>query len=191
MKMDDDEPVAVVPAPVVGHTKRNILIGAGVGAAVVGLGAAVWLRREVPTLAVAPAEGFWELRWDTPGGTKLAMEAFRGKPLLLNFWATWCAPCIEELPLINDFYRKNSPKGWQVVGLALDKLAPVQSFMRAHPIDFPVGMAGLAGGELGRSLGNLGGSLPFSVVIGASGTVLARKIGRLSVEDLAVWAQLK
>jgi thiol-disulfide isomerase/thioredoxin len=190
MKMDDDEPVAV-PEPVVGHARRNVLIGAGVSAAVVGLGAALWLRREEPAMAVPPVEGFWELRWDTPGGTKLAMETFRGKPLLLNFWATWCAPCIEELPLINDFYRQNGPKGWQVVGLALDKLAPVQSFMRAHPIDFPVGMAGLAGGELGRSLGNLGGSLPFSVVIGASGTVLTRKIGRLSVEDLAVWAQLK
>ena len=99
MKMDDDEPVAV-PEPVVGHARRNVLIGAGVSAAVVGLGAALWQRREEPAMAVPPVEGFWELRWDTPGGTKLAMETFRGKPLLLNFWATWCAPCIEELPLI-------------------------------------------------------------------------------------------
>ncbi len=191
MKMDDEEPIAPATPPAVRQSRRDILIGAGVGVAAMGLGMAVWLRKEAPEPVLAPVDGFWELRWDTPDGGKLAMEAFRGKPLLLNFWATWCAPCIEELPLINDFYRQNHPKGWQVVGLALDKLAPVQSFMRAHPIDFPIGMAGLAGGEMGRSLGNLGGSLPFSVVIGSAGGVLARKMGKLSADDLSTWAQLK
>jgi thiol-disulfide isomerase/thioredoxin len=110
---------------------------------------------------------------------------------LLNFWATWCAPCVEEFPLINSFYNQNRANGWQVIGLALDKVAPVQSFLRAYPVDFPIGMAGLAGGELSRSLGNLGGSLPFTVVVGASGEILARKMGRLTAEDLAQWAQLK
>jgi thiol-disulfide isomerase/thioredoxin len=119
------------------------------------------------------------------------MESFRGRPLLLNFWATWCPPCVEELPLINAFYRENKANGWQVLGLAVDNLAPVQSFLKKMPLDFPVGMAGLAGAELGRSLGNLTGGLPFSVVLGSDGQTLHRKLGRLNAADLAVWVRLK
>ena len=120
-----------------------------------------------------------------------ALADYKGQWVLLNFWATWCAPCVEELPLINDFYRQNNGKGWQVLGLAVDKLVPVQSFLRKMPLDFPVGMAGLAGAELGRGLGNVAGGLPFSVVIGANGAVLYRKMGRLHPSDLAEVLSLK
>jgi thiol-disulfide isomerase/thioredoxin len=111
--------------------------------------------------------------------------------LLVNFWATWCPPCIEELPLINAFYRENNANGWQVLALAIDRLAPVQSFLAQHPLDFPVAMAGMSGTELVRSLGNLSGGLPFSVAVGGDGSVLQRKLGRLSSDDLAVWRSLK
>jgi thiol-disulfide isomerase/thioredoxin len=131
------------------------------------------------------------MQWDTPQSDKLSMQSLRGRPLLLNFWATWCAPCVEELPLLNDFHRQNKGNGWQVLGLAVDKLAPVQSFLRKMPLDFPVGMAGLAGVELGRGLGNVAGGLPFSVVFGANGAVLYRKLGRLHPADLAEVLSLK
>jgi thiol-disulfide isomerase/thioredoxin len=166
---------------------RRLLLGAtAASAALLGAGTAWWRSREpdgVP--AVEPVQGFWSLQWDTPEGSKLSMQSLRGRPLLLNFWATWCAPCVEELPLINDFYRQNKANGWQVLGLAVDKLAPVQGFLKKMPLDFPVGMAGLSGAELGRGLGNAAGGLPFSVVLGAQGAVLYRKMGRLHAEDLA------
>jgi thiol-disulfide isomerase/thioredoxin len=119
------------------------------------------------------------------------MESFRGKPLLINFWATWCPPCVEELPLINDFYRQNKSNGWQVLGLAVDKLPPVQSFLQKMPLEFPVGMAGMTGAELGRGLGNLAGGLPFSVVFNGAGMVVQRKLGRLTPSDLSAWLRLK
>lgn len=131
------------------------------------------------------------MQWDTPQGGTVAMRAFQGRPLLVNFWATWCAPCIDELPLINDFYRQNRENGWQVLGLAIDKLAPVQAFLQKMPLDFPVGMAGLSGAELGRGLGNLAGGLPFSVALGSDGLVAQRKLGRLNTQDLAGWLRLK
>ncbi len=119
------------------------------------------------------------------------MRKFHGKPLLLNFWATWCPPCVDELPMINAFYRQNHRNGMQVLALAVDKPASVQSFLQRMPLDFPIGIAALAGSELARNLGNLGGGLPFSIFLGSDGVVAQRKIGRLLQTDLDSWAQVK
>ena len=175
--------------------RRALLVGAGTAAALAGLGVAWWRHAALQDTAVPagtpPPSGFWQAEWTTPQGASLAMTRFAGKPLLLNFWATWCPPCVEELPIINDFYLKNQANGWQVLGLAVDKLQPVQAFLKKAPLDFPVGMAGLAGTELTRSLGNLAGALPFSVVLGAGGSILHRKMGRVTPEELVLWAGLK
>ncbi len=175
--------------------RRALMVAVGGAAAVAGLGLA-WWRQATPLSASTPTgtpppEGFWQAEWPTPQGATLPMKSLLGKPLLLNFWATWCPPCVEELPLINDFYLKNKAQGWQVLGLAVDKLQPVQAFLQKSPLDFPVGMAGLAGTELTRSMGNLAGALPFSVVLSADGSVLHRKMGRVTPQELAMWAGLK
>lgn len=145
--------------------------------------------------AGAPGEdavgAFWKSSFDTPEGAPLAMSGFRGKPLLVNFWATWCPPCIEELPLLNSFYQANRSNGWQLLGLAVDQPSAVRKWLQAKPLSFPVGMAGFGGTELSKSLGNLSGGLPFSVVLGSSGQLLHRKTGKVTVEELALWAQLK
>lgn len=172
--------------------RRSVLLGAACTAALAGVGVGWWTARDggVPT-GREPIEGFWSLRWETPEGRSLSMQSFRERPLLLNFWATWCPPCVEELPLINAFFRQNKGNHWQVLGLAVDKLEPVQAFLKKTPLDFPVGLAGLPGADLGRSLGNLTGGLPFSVVIGSDGAIKQRKLGRLRADDLDVWARLK
>uniref|UniRef100_UPI0035B22D43 TlpA disulfide reductase family protein n=1 Tax=Hylemonella sp. TaxID=2066020 RepID=UPI0035B22D43 len=133
----------------------------------------------------------WGLEFDTPAGTRLALQNLRGRPLLINFWATWCPPCVEELPLLDAFYRENESKGWQVVGIAVDKLAPVQSFLARQPLAFPVVLAGMEGLNLSKNLGNQAGGLPFSVLLGTDGTILHRKIGKLSEQDLQLWRELK
>ena len=119
------------------------------------------------------------------------MSSFRGKPLLVNFWATWCPPCIEELPLLDSFYQANKSNGWQLLGLAVDQPSAVRKWLQAKPLSFPVGMAGFGGTEVSKSFGNLSGGLPFSVVLGASGQLLHRKSGKVTPEELALWAQLR
>jgi thiol-disulfide isomerase/thioredoxin len=174
---------------------RRTLLGAAAAAAVAGVGVGWWRTPPASDAGgvsgAGPVNGFWALEWPTPQGHTLAMQRFQGRPLLVNFWATWCPPCVEELPLINDFYRANKSKGWQVLGLAVDQVQPVQAFLKKMPLEFPVGMAGATGMELTRSLGNLTGGLPFSVVIGSDGNVSHRKLGQLRAEDLAQWAGLK
>jgi len=190
--IESDGAAATTTAP-----NRRLLLGAtATGAALLGIGTAWWLNPAPGELAsvatvAEPVDGLWSMQWNTPEGAKLPMQSFRGRPLLLNFWATWCAPCVEELPLINDFYRQNKPSGWQVLGLAIDKPAAVLGFLKKIPLDFPVGMAGLAGADLGRGLGNVTGGLPFTVVLGAEGAVLYRKMGLLKAEDLTKVLGLK
>ena len=176
--------------------RRSVLYG-GVAAAagLVGVGAASWLsppgpRHGPPTPVIAKeaeSEPFWGLSFDTPDGKKLAMSSFRGKLLLVNFWASWCPPCVEELPLLYAFFQDNKSKNLEILGLAVDQPSAVRKWLAAKPLDFLVGMAGLEGTELSKSLGNQAGSLPFSAVFAPSGALLHRKTGKVSAEDLAAW----
>lgn len=173
-----------------GAIQRRWVLGAVAGTAAlsgVGLG---WWKSAANDGTALPAN-FWQLKFDTPAGQSLAMASLRGQTLLLNFWATWCPPCIEELPLIDGFFQENSKKGWQVLGLAVDQLVAVNGFLAKAPVKFPIALAGMPGVALSQSLGNLSGGLPFTVVLGKSGSVLHRKMGRVTPDDLRAWAQLK
>ena len=164
-------------------TRRWLLAGAGAAAAAVGAGIA--LRRLEPEATESPR--FWTLSYPTPDGGAIRMADLRGKPLLLNFWATWCPPCVDEMPLLDRFYTENKANGWQVLGLAVDQLDPVKRFLGKLPVQFPIGLAGLAGTEIARELGNAAGGLPFSVLFDAEGKARERKLGRLSPDELAAW----
>jgi len=176
--------------------QRRWLVAASVASAGLAAASAFWWRSRAttenfqapPSPELAP---FWATAWTDPQGTALNVQQFQGKPLLINFWATWCPPCVEELPLINAFFQQNMSNGWQVLGLAVDRVDMVQKFLRQNPIDFPVAMAGLGGTELGRALGNLSGGLPFTVVVNSSGAIAQRKLGRVTPENLQQWAGLK
>ena len=159
-------------------------------AALAGAGLAWWRYAPAPSTPGVEAQ-LWELEFDTPSGNRLALRSLRGRPLLINFWATWCPPCVEELPLLDAFYQENRSKGWQVLGIAVDKLAPVQAFLGRQPLAFPVALAGMDGLTLSKNLGNQVGGLPFTVLLGAGGTILNRKIGKLSEHDLALWRDLR
>ncbi|MBX3586471.1 MAG: TlpA family protein disulfide reductase [Ramlibacter sp.] len=169
--------------------RRYLMGGVALAAGLAGAGVA-WWRFQPHAVAPGAGEALWQLSFDAPTGPPLAMQSLQGRPLLINFWATWCPPCVEELPLLDRFYRANSAKGWQVLGLAIDQPTAVRSFLQKTPVSFPVGLAGLTGTDLGRSLGNLTGALPFTVVLDARGQVAQRKMGKVSPEDLQQWLQI-
>jgi thiol-disulfide isomerase/thioredoxin len=170
--------------------RRDLLVaGVAVTAAAAGAGLA-WWRHAPRETGSTVLESFWASSFDTPQGPALAMAGLRGKLLLINFWATWCPPCVAELPLLDAFFRQHADKNWQVLGLAIDQPSAVRAFLARTPVNFPVGLAGLEGTELGKSLGNSSGGLPFSVVVSPAGEVLHRRMGRLSESDLAAWSKL-
>lgn len=133
--------------------------------------------------------GFWDVHLDTPEGQPFNWAALQGKPLLLNFWATWCPPCVKEMPEIDRFHREFSPAGWQVVGLAVDGPTPVKEFLAKVKVGFGVALAGFGGTELAQTMGNTAGGLPFTVLIDAQGRIRHRKMGATHFDELAAWAR--
>jgi thiol-disulfide isomerase/thioredoxin len=169
--------------------KRQLLMGGVATAAGMAGAGLAWWRFQPHAVADGAMDSLWAQTWTAPDGTDVAMSRFRGQPLLVNFWATWCPPCVEELPMLNTFYREQRAKGWQVLGLAIDQPSSVRQFLQRLPLDFPIALAGLDGTELSRQLGNTNGGLPFTVVFNAKGDVTHRKIGQVKPEDLQAWAQ--
>ena len=140
-----------------------------------------------PTTDPALAD-FWQREYETPTGTRLATRTLQGKPLVLNFWATWCGPCVKEMPELDRFAREMAPQGWQVLGVAIDKAEAVRTFLKTTPVGFPIAIAGLDGLGLVQALGNPNGGLPFTLVLDGQGQVLQRKMGATHFEELQTLA---
>jgi thiol-disulfide isomerase/thioredoxin len=169
--------------------QRRTLITAAAAAAAATAGVGVYLLQRRAEPANAASAELWALDFETPGPSRLAMTSLRGKPLVLNFWATWCPPCVREMPALDRFYRDHRAKGWQVLGLAADNAEAVRKFLADTPVVFPIALAGFAGIELSQRLGNPSGGLPFTVVYSAAGKVLHRHVGETQYEQLAAWAK--
>ncbi|MGE5452700.1 MAG: TlpA family protein disulfide reductase [Acidobacteriota bacterium] len=131
---------------------------------------------------------FWSQTFDTPDGKALKLSDHKGHPILLNFWASWCPPCVKEMPDIDRFHRDMKAQGWRVIGLAVDGPTPVREFLIKVPVGFDIGLAGFGGTELSQALGNTAGGLPFTVLIDAQGRVVHRKVGGTTYADLKTWA---
>jgi len=169
--------------------KRQMLMAStAVAAGLTGAGWAWWRMTPQPE-QTAEADAFWQLHFDRPDGNALATNEFKGRALLVNFWATWCPPCVDELPLLESIWRENGSKNLQILGLAVDQPSSVRRFLSQNPLTFPIGLAGLTGTELAKSLGNSVAALPFSVLFNAKGHVIAQKMGKLDPDDLADWLQ--
>lgn len=174
--------------------RRRLLSGTVAATAIVGAGWGWWHSQRANPASDTPdgAPNFWEQTFDTPTeGHALALRSFQHRPLLVNFWATWCPPCVAEMPLLNHFFRQQQANGWQVLGIAVDKPAAVRQFLARQPVDFPVALAPLEGSNLARALGNLGGGLPFTVLLDANGQVRQRKIGQVTPQLLQGWTALR
>ena len=193
MNMSDEpqnggEPARLSSVELPQHRRHWLITATASVATAAGL-AVAWRHKESGLGGTDPiAKAFLQQSFNTPDGAELSFSTLRGAPLLVNFWAPWCAPCVEELPMLDTFYQAQRHRGWQLVGLAVDQAAAVQRFLQATPVSFPVAQAGLAGIQLSRQLGNGAGGLPFSVLFDARGRIHRRKLGQLSSEELNTWA---
>lgn len=124
------------------------------------------------------------------GGRPVALPgAWPGRPLLVNVWASWCGPCIEEMPELQRFATQQGGNGVQVVGIALDDPAAVRAFLERVPVDYPILLDTPGPADAGVRLGNPKGVLPYSVLVSAEGRLLKQRIGPFAHGEIDAWAR--
>ena len=144
----------------------------------------------------AAATGLYAQSLNNLEGQPQSLAQWKGKPLLVNFWATWCAPCVQEMPelshLADEEGGRQGGKRFNVVGIGIDSPTNLSEFAEKLKIAYPLYVGGMGGTELSRELGNKQGGLPFTVLIGADGQVIKTYLGKLKFDELrADLAQLK
>jgi len=180
---------STAPADPVGHRlfrRMLLLVGTAMGATAAG----AWFAARYYSTRQASHEAvrvLMEQRFQTARGEALPMSELRGKVLLVNFWATWCPPCVEEMPELEALQQElqsRPAKMMQTIGIGIDSPSNIRLFAAKSQITYPLVLAGSQGSELARLFGNDKGLLPYTVVIGHDGALLKTVLGRVRIDAL-------
>ncbi len=159
--------------------KNKIISLLGIGALCILLG--VTYQKKINSSPQDPYSIYQEVFIDTEGN-KVHLDKFKGKWLIINFWATWCEPCREEIPELNQFANDN--KDINLIGIAIDDMEAVEKFQKITPIEYLSLVSNMDGVKLSQSLGNIKGVLPFTVVINSSGETIKSFYGKVKITEL-------
>ena len=180
---------APVPQSRARRTPFFIALAVGVAALAIGVATALWHRNGDD--GVRDGTAVLNLVLPDAQGHEQALAQWRGKVLVVNFWATWCAPCREEMPQFVAMQTRDAAKGLQFVGIAVDDPAKVQAFAREVNLNYPTLIGGYGAIELSKTLGNDLAALPFTVVLDRRGRVVDTQLGPFKKAKLdAVLARL-
>jgi thiol-disulfide isomerase/thioredoxin len=159
--------------------RNRIVIGA---AAVVALAAGIGLA--LFDRAPADPTALLALSLPDPAGHPQPLAQWRGKVLVVNFWATWCAPCREEMPDLVRAQKEYGAKGLQIVGIAADDAVKVQQFAKEIELNYPALIGGYAAIDLSKDLGNNLVALPFTLILNRQGKVAYTHLGPVKPDKL-------
>jgi thiol-disulfide isomerase/thioredoxin len=175
---------------------KKRLAGYALVAAMFGLmGALAGINKKAPApvaTAIAPTGGpphtavvhLFAQSMNDAAGKPQPLAQWKGKPLLVNFWAPWCAPCVREMPELSALAAKEAGKRFNVIGIGIDSPTNIAQFASKFKIAYPLYVAGMSGTELSREFGNSAGGLPYTVLIGADGQVRKTWLGGLKFDQL-------
>ena len=163
--------------------RRLFAAGAAAGCAALG-GWVAWTRYSLNDAGDAASALLFAQTLPDADGQPFALASLKGRTIVLNFWATWCPPCVDEMPELSSLHGEISPRNATVIGIGVDSPSNVREFAQKHRFAYPLLVAGLTGSELARQFGNTSAALPFTVVIDPSGRVVERKLGRIRLPHL-------
>lgn len=169
---------------------RNVVIAVVVAAVAASAGYLGYRRMASDDLAATAALDLGRLRLPDQHGKDQDFEQWRAKILIVNFWATWCEPCREEVPDLIKIQAKYASKSVQVVGIALDSANKVREFANEFRIGYPLLIGNMQVMDIARRMGNVQGGLPYTVVMDAAGKVVTTRLGRISDAQLEAAVRL-
>ncbi|NIF81568.1 TlpA family protein disulfide reductase [Paraburkholderia sp. Cy-641] len=129
-------------------------------------------------------EQLWAAPVTSVDGKPQSLSLLKGHPVVVNFWASWCGPCVEEMPELSQIQREYQKKGIQFVGLGVDSEKNIEAFLQKVKVAYPIYVTGFGGADLARAFGNNAGGLPFTVVIDAKGNIRSTKLGQIDPKAL-------
>ena len=139
---------------------------------------------------VSPGDAMPAIRLPDLDGTLQSLPGpYAGRPMLINVWASWCGPCIEEMPELERFASAQGPHGTQVIGLALDTPENIREFLGRVPVSYPILVDTAGPADASVWLGNRKGVLPYSVLVSAEGKVLKQKVGPFMHGEIDRWSR--
>lgn len=167
------------------HNKRRFLLSGAVAvlATTAGVLFNAW-RLGGTGAGEGAAEAVMATRLADLQGQSQALSQWRGKVLIVNFWATWCAPCREEIPVFIRLQEKYRTQGLQFVGIAIDQRGPVEVFAREFGMNYPVLLGGIETVEISRQAGNRAGALPYTLILDRDGKVIGTELGSVKEAKL-------
>jgi thiol-disulfide isomerase/thioredoxin len=183
------DPLYKRPTDSRGMARRAVLMGLAL-TGVLALGAgAVWSWRRSAPVAKADEAASWlfDLKLPDADGVQRPLKAWQGKLLVVNFWATWCTPCIEEMPQLQQFADEFAAHNVAVIGVGVDEPDKIREFRRQHGLRIPLLAAGFDGMEMARRLGNPQPVLPYTALISPSGLIVEEHSGRIEPPELRRW----
>lgn len=133
-----------------------------------------------PPTVNAPANVLLDARFNTLDGKEVALKTWQNKVIVLNFWATWCPPCREEMPELSKMQDQYKNKNLVVIGLSTDDLETTKTFIQSNPVSYPVLAGDMQAMNFAESLGNNQGVLPYTVVIDEKGQIVKTFFGRVN-----------
>ena len=137
-----------------------------------------------PGPADSPTAALFAASMNDATGKAQTMAQWQGKPLLLNFWAPWCGPCVKEMPELSALAGELKAKNINVVGIGIDTPTNIAEFTTKYAIAYPIYVGGMNATELSREFGNKNGGLPYTVLIGADGKIKKTYLGGLKFDQL-------
>ena len=159
------------------------IIGISLAALIAGVLTSQWIYKA--GLASDPAiKAFFANPWQTPDGKLANTERWQGKILVVNFWASWCPPCVEEMPTLDKLQLEFKHQNVLFVGIGIDSPSNIRQFLENTPVSYPIVIGGLEGSNLSKQMGNSQGALPYTIVINAQGKASSSKLGKISEEEL-------
>lgn len=160
-----------------------IICGVGLLALLGGALTSQWISK-AGLASDSSVKAFFANPWQSPDGKPVNTSEWQGKVLVVNFWASWCPPCVEEMPALDLLAQENLQQNILFVGIGIDSPSNIREFLKSTPVSYPIVIGGLGGSNLSKQMGNSQGALPYTVIINPKGKDIYTKLGKIDEDEL-------